>query len=325
MRIIIMGVGAVGGTLAVALAASGQEVVGVARGAQLTAIQKGGLTLRTPMGDTHATFPCVASPDQIDWRPDDAVVLTVKGQHTAAALDQLVAAGVTDQPIFCAQNGVDNERQALRRFANVHAVTVMLPATYLTPGEVLCHAAPKPGYFDIGRYPQGLDDADHALADALEKAGFGGYAVPDVMASKYGKLLMNLHNIAEAAIGEGARPIAEAMRAEARTVLEAAGIAARDMGSSDPRRTTVMKVTEIPGTPRPGSSTTQSLERGTGSIETDYLNGEICLLGRLHGVPTPANDWGMAIAARMLVENLKPHSISLEDAKAALVRVENSR
>ena len=40
---------------------------------------------------------------------------------------------------------------------------------------------------------------------------------------------------------------------------------------------------------RSGGSTWQSLARGTGSTEADHLNGEIVLLGRLHGVPTPAN------------------------------------
>ncbi len=39
---------------------------------------------------------------------------------------------------------------------------------------------------------------------------------------------------------------------------------------------------------RPGASMWQSLARGV-SIEADYLNGEIVLLGRLHGVPTPVN------------------------------------
>jgi hypothetical protein len=34
----------------------------------------------------------------------------------------------------------------------------------------------------------------------------------------------------------------------------------------------------------------QSLTRGTGTIEADHLNGEIVLLGRLHGVPTPLNE-----------------------------------
>ena len=42
---------------------------------------------------------------------------------------------------------------------------------------------------------------------------------------------------------------------------------------------------------RGGSSTWQSLTRGTGDIECDFLNGEIALLGRLFGVPTPANSF----------------------------------
>ncbi|NUT26811.1 MAG: ketopantoate reductase family protein, partial [Streptomyces sp.] len=42
--------------------------------------------------------------------------------------------------------------------------------------------------------------------------------------------------------------------------------------------------------PRGGGSSWQSLTRGTGTIEADYLNGEIALLGRLHGVPTPLNE-----------------------------------
>ena len=45
----------------------------------------------------------------------------------------------------------------------------------------------------------------------------------------------------------------------------------------------------IGGQARGGGSTWQSLERRAGSVETDYLNGEIVLLGRQHGVPTPAN------------------------------------
>jgi 2-dehydropantoate 2-reductase len=40
---------------------------------------------------------------------------------------------------------------------------------------------------------------------------------------------------------------------------------------------------------RGGGSTWQSIERGLPSVETDYLNGEIVRLGRLHGVPTPVN------------------------------------
>ena len=40
---------------------------------------------------------------------------------------------------------------------------------------------------------------------------------------------------------------------------------------------------------RGGGSTWQSLRRGTGALETDYLNGEIALIARLHGVESPVN------------------------------------
>ena len=33
----------------------------------------------------------------------------------------------------------------------------------------------------------------------------------------------------------------------------------------------------------------QSIVRGTGALETDFLNGEIAWLGRLHGMATPVN------------------------------------
>ena len=60
---------------------------------------------------------------------------------------------------------------ALRRFAEVHGVTVMMPATFAVPGEVAAFATPRRGVFDIGRFPSGSDDADRALAAALEAAG----------------------------------------------------------------------------------------------------------------------------------------------------------
>jgi 2-dehydropantoate 2-reductase len=51
-----------------------------------------------------------------------------------------------------------------------------------------------------------------------------------------------------------------------------------------------MGIQPIEGAPRLGGSTWQSLIRETGSVEVDYLNGEIALLGRLHDIPTPIND-----------------------------------
>ena len=64
---------------------------------------------------------------------------------------------------------------------------------------------------------------------------------------------------------------------------------------------------------RAGGSSWQSLQRATGTIETDYLTGEIVLLGRLHGVATPANRALQDIAARMALAGERPGSHSEED------------
>jgi 2-dehydropantoate 2-reductase len=45
----------------------------------------------------------------------------------------------------------------------------------------------------------------------------------------------------------------------------------------------------VDGADRQGGSTWQSLRRGTGAVEAEFLNGEIVELGRKHGVPTPVN------------------------------------
>jgi 2-dehydropantoate 2-reductase len=63
---------------------------------------------------------------------------------------------------------------------------------------------------------------------------------------------------------------------------------------------------------------TQSLKRGAGSIETDYLNGEIVLLGRLHGVPTPLNAALCALSQVLIDSGAGPGSLTPADLKRRL-------
>lgn len=319
MRFVIYGVGAIGGTIAAALALSGQEVVGIARGAQLEAIRANGLLLRTPDRTATVRFPCHASPAEAGLRPDDVILLTMKTQDTQPALEALRAAGVADQPVLCVQNGVANERMALRFFPNVYGVTVMMPSDYLVPGEVNAFCAPRHGVLEIGRYPSGSDADAAAIAAALERANIAAFVDADVMAGKYGKLRLNLHNVIEAAAGPGESKerFAAIVRDEAEAVYRAAGIVWRDVGAGDQRRV-LMQVRDIGGIKRMGGSSSQSLMRGAGSMETDYLNGEIVLLGRLHGVPTPANAWFCTLAHRLVTERREPGSLPIEEIERGL-------
>lgn len=307
MRVIVYGIGAIGGGIAARLALSGTEVIGIARGSMLEAIRAaGGLTLVTHRGMALAAFPVVADPAGIQWRDDDVVMLTMKSNDTAAALGALSGAGVHAQPIVCAQNGVANETMALRLFPNVYGVMIMMLAQYVDAGTVVALSAPRFGYFDVGRAPRGMDAGLDPLLAALDRAGFLSKARPDVMAWKYGKLRRNLLNIVGAALGPEARSgrWRDAMEREADDVFRAAGIAWTDPG--DEPLAAQARPLSIPGIVRAGGSTTQSLTRGTGSIETDFLNGEIALLGRLHGVPTPVNAAFVRIAHRMTREGMAP-------------------
>lgn len=315
MRIIVIGVGAIGGVLAAALTRSGQDVIGVARGEMLSAITENGLRFLSPDYNETIRFPCVGSIADIDFRPDDAILICVKGQHTDDVLHDLRAAGVEQQPVFCTQNGIANEEKALRFFPNVHGMTVMIPAGYTVPGQVAVYATPCFGLLDIGRFPDGTDDDDTAMARALEAANFHCLTDRDVMASKRGKMLNNLNNILGAALGKDAdvSPWREAMHKEALAAYAAAGMRWREIGTATPARRQHAQIKPVEGAPPYNGSTYQSLLRGTGNMETDLLNGEIVFLGRRYGVPTPVNAGMCALAARMLREGAGSQSMTMDD------------
>lgn len=292
MRFIIYGLGAVGGAIAAALTRTGHDVIGIARGRMLAAVREGGLLFRTPAGAERVALEIVGAPSEIEFRPDDVILLTMKSQDTAEAVAALVGAGVSNQSVFCFQNGLNNERLALRHFANVYGVTVMIPADYTVPGEVACYGTPRHGLFDIGRYPAGLDDRARAVIAALEAANFAAFPMEDIGLSKRGKLIENLGNVVDAAMGpdsDRGGALMDAVRDEARAVFRASGLGWKEIDRNEPRRKGLVEMGEVEGARRAGSSSTQSLKRGAGSIETDYLNGEVVLMGRLVGNPVPLN------------------------------------
>ena len=139
------------------------------------------------------------------------------------------------------------------------------------------------------------------------------------MRFKYAKLLLNLGNAVGALCGRGERSdeLAELARAEGRAALTAAGIE-HEAGEVDDLRGRWERigVREIGGRKRAGSSSWQSIARGTGAIESDYLNGEIVLIGRLHGVPTPVNAALCELAARYASSGAPPGELSVDEVLA---------
>ncbi len=317
----IFGAGAIGGVVGARLHEAGHELVLIARGPHHDAIAARGLTLETPRQRVTLRVTVRRGPSDVGFRADDVVMLAVKSQDTEAAVRSLAEAAPPGIPLICLQNGVENERIALRRFDQVYGAVVMAPTAHLEPGVVQAYGTAVTGQIDVGRYPEGIDTRSREICGALSAAQFDSEPRPDIMRFKHAKLLANLGNAVQAICGPGAgaEELVERARAEGRAALRAAGIEfVADDVADIRRRWERWQVGEIEGRRRAGGSTWQSIARGAGSIETDYLNGEIVLRGRLTGVPTPVNELLEELARETLHDRHEPGWLSAEDVLARL-------
>ena len=321
MRFVVLGAGAVGGVIGARLTQHGHDVVLIARGQHYEAIRDNGLQLESPDETVTLPIPVVDHPAAVAWTADDVLLLATKTQDTEAALDSLAGAAPPALPIFCAQNGVANERMAAERFAGVYGVFVWCPADYLTPGSVKVWCSPMSGILHLGCYPSGSNLLAESVAGAFRASTFYAEAKPDIMRWKYRKLLSNLGNAVDALCGSAARGsgLAQRARREGLACLDAAGISPVGDDEEDAARLErEVHPRTIGGVERRGGSSWQSLERRLGTIETDYLNGEIVRLGQQVGVPTPVNALLQYLSQRVARERRPPGSVNPDKILIAL-------
>jgi 2-dehydropantoate 2-reductase len=316
MRFVILGAGAIGGVVGARLHQAGHDVALIARGDHYRAIRERGLTFERPGESVTLAIAVADSPAGLDWEGEEVVLIATKSQDTAGALSDLRAAAPAGTPVVCVQNGVENERTALRLFGGVYGAVVMAPTAHLEPGVVHAYGTRGVGVIDVGRYPDGVDGRAEEIADALNRSGISSVARSDIMRFKHAKLLANVGNAVDAICcpDPAADEVIGLAREEGRTALSAAGIefVAEEVNDVEARWRR-LDVQPIADRPRAGSSTRQSLARGTPTLETDYLNGEISLIGRLHGVRTPINDALCVLSDRHVREHRAPQTLPAEE------------
>jgi 2-dehydropantoate 2-reductase len=332
MRYVILGAGAIGATIGGRLAEGDCDVTLVGRGEHAAAVKRNGLVLVMPDRVSRLPIPMLTV-DELRLQPDDVLILAVKSQDTAQLLNQLAAVRaedgvrVGDLPVLCAQNGIANEDAALRCFSRVYGVCVNLPATHLEPGVIEAAGSPVSGILQLGRYPAAPpDDLAHAVAADLGRCGLTSEVHADVMPWKRAKLLSNLANALQVlctggfqrrAPGDGALgEVLARLRAEAGACFTAAGWSVTDAHAYR-TGTSGFQIVAVGGRPRSGGSTWQSVQRGLPTVETDFLNGEVVRLGRLHGVATPVNAAVQARMREITWRSLMPRSLEPADLLVA--------
>jgi len=115
-------------------------------------------------------------------------------------------------------------------------------------------------------------------------------------------------------------PLVEQARREGIECLTAAGISYAGDTEDGVLRERELQIHGIDGQHRPGGSTWQSLARQTHSAEADYLNGEVTLLGRLHGIETPVNALLQRLMKQAAVAGKAPGTMTLDELDAEAQR-----
>ncbi len=338
-RYVIVGAGAIGGGIGARLVQAGLPTVLIARGEHLAAMQRDGLRLRTPREDVNLPVTAVGAIADVTLGSDDVILVATKTQQVLGVLPDVADAPVHAEdgtvigtagdllPVFLATNGVSAEGLAARYVRRVFGVCIWMPAVHLEPGEVIIRGVPMSGILHLGRVPaERTEPADHALlaevAADWRRATFDIALPADVMAWKHRKLISNLANVVDALVDDprAARPVTAAADAEARAVLTAANVPVVDDATEAAARAQGFTIEPVPGLEdaRLGSSSWQSLSRGAGSIETDYLNGEIVRIAHEHGRPAPVNARLARLARAAIRDGAGPGSVAAAELAEAV-------
>jgi 2-dehydropantoate 2-reductase len=178
----------------------------------------------------------------------------------------------------------------------------------------------------IGPVPKPVADHDQVLKQVADDLSAANFEVPlpdDVMAWKYRKLISNIGNVLQALVARNGywRQLAAEAETEARGVLDAAGIGYISDAEESAARAAGFTMKPVPAVPdSTGGSTWQSLQRGTGNIETDYLNGEIVMIAHRIGMEAPINERLAVLARRAAASGAKPGDMSADQLAEVLQR-----
>jgi len=299
MRIVIMGAGGLGGYFGARLAAAGNDVAFVARGAHLAAIRQDGLRVTSALGDLHLR-DVVATDDPASLAPADAVLVAVKLWDTETAAEAVKPLLRPGTAVVSFQNGIDKDAvltRILGREAVVGGVG-QIGVVIASPG-VIAHTGTMAKLL-FGELDNTRSARVEALLAACKAAGIDAEVPDDINLAIWQKfaLLIGMSGCT-AAMRSTIGPIRANPQARAflQDVIGEAVAVGRALGvelADDFVEQRMASIETLP--PQMTASMQGDLARGN-RLELPWLSGAVVELGRQVGVPTPLNRAVTAILA----------------------------
>jgi 2-dehydropantoate 2-reductase len=295
MRIAVFGTGAVGGYFGGRLAAAGEDVTFIARGAHLAALQEQGLRITSPKGSI--AIPVKATNDSGSIGPVDVVLLTVKLYDVEAAIPSLAPLIGPDTVILTLQNGVEAVDMVGKHVGSDHVAggVAYIVAVVDEPGHIRHTVADR---LVFGEADGRLSPRLQAFREAGRRAGFIADLTPGIDTELWVKFVRlgtwsGVTSATRSSMGTiRQHPELLAMMDAA---LDEAMAVGRARGITFPAglvEGTQEMVRNFP--PASKSSMLEDLERGR-RLELPWLSGAIARMGRESVVPTPTHGFINAI------------------------------
>jgi 2-dehydropantoate 2-reductase len=290
-KIVVLGSGGVGGYFGARLAAAGNDVTFVARGAHFEAMRSNGLRVLSPLGDI--SLPEVKVVDSVDQiKRADFVFLTVKLWDTEQALPYLVPLAEGGAAIISFQNGVQKDEVLLKVLPkpSVMGGVSYISAAIQEPG-VIRHFGPIQnlvfGEFDGSRTQRAVN-----LLSACESAHIGARITNEIEREIWEKFVFLVGLSATTATIR--QPIG-VIRSNAQTrgflldVMRETVIVGRSRGvalAADYADKRIEFCDTLPA--EMTASMYQDLHRGN-RLELPWLSGAVAELGEQMGIAAPRN------------------------------------
>lgn len=293
MRIAIFGTGGVGGYFGGRLAQAGEEVIFIARGAHLEAIQKHGLIVKSIKGDFHIQ-PAQVLDDPAQAGEVDFVLLGVKAWQVleaARALRPMIGEHTAVVPL---QNGVEAPEQLVAVLGKEHVLGGMcqISALVAAPGEIH-HVGIEP-YVAFGELAGAPSQRAEHLRQAFDRAGVKVEVPGDILAAMWTKFMFiasisGMGAVTRAPVGT-VRSLPETRHLLVRALQEVLAVAqARGVRlAPDAAEQRLAFIDSLP------AGVTASMQRDIADgrpSELESQNGAVVRMGRQLGVPTPVHDF----------------------------------